>query len=303
MMRTGSAMSAVQPAEQRPQPTHAGPPSFSFRYVALRIMRWRKRDAALLAEVLAGALAERALGEVLGQGIDDRVACVISSCGWGDGERKFRGQHPTPEAWAKFTGILEKGRKHKQETGESMWISRFDAVPIPEHLRKNLSPKAIMEIPVETAWSMYNFRADDVVGKHRSPTMLFFHTANDTITPTEQSLRMFEKGGHAGRTRADHRHLAFPPAPGTHRAQSHHQRVARQILSLAPGSLSVGEASDMVAIGSGTLQGFATALLRQAARPIRRNRPRPCWSGPICAAPTRMACCGIPATSRWSNSG
>ena len=38
-------------------------------------------------------------------GVDSRVACVISSCGWGDGERKFRGQHPTPEAWARFTGL------------------------------------------------------------------------------------------------------------------------------------------------------------------------------------------------------
>ena len=26
-------------------------------------------------------------------GIDDRVAAVISNGGWGDGERKFRGQH------------------------------------------------------------------------------------------------------------------------------------------------------------------------------------------------------------------
>ncbi len=84
---------------------------------------------------------------VYAAGVDERFACVISSCGWGHGERKFRGQHPTPEAWAKFTGLLEQGRKHKQETGKSMWISRFDAVPIPEHLRKNLSPKAIMEIP------------------------------------------------------------------------------------------------------------------------------------------------------------
>ena len=132
---------------------------------------------------------------VYAAGVDQRFACVISSCGWGDGERKFRGQHPTPEAWAKFTGLLEKGRKQKQETGESMWISRFDAVPIPEPLRKNLSPKAIMEIPVETAWSMYNFRADEVVGNIAPRPLLLFHTANDSITPTEQSIRMFEKAG------------------------------------------------------------------------------------------------------------
>ena len=128
-------------------------------------------------------------------GIDARVACCISSCGWGHGERKFRGQHPTPAAWAKFTGILEDGRRHKQETGQSKWMSRFDAVPIPEALRKNLSPKALMEIPVETAQSMFEFRAEDVVANIAPRPLLLFHTANDTITPTEQSLRLFEKAG------------------------------------------------------------------------------------------------------------
>lgn len=152
-------------------------------------------------------------------GVDSRIACVISSCGWGDGERKFRGQHPTPEAWARFTGLLEQGRKHKAETGKSMWISRFDAVPIPEHLRKNLSPKAIMEIPVETAWSMYNFRADDVVADIAPRPILFLHTANDTITPTEQSIRMFEKAGQPAEliliTGTSHFPLAEKDAPRT----------------------------------------------------------------------------------------
>jgi pimeloyl-ACP methyl ester carboxylesterase len=128
-------------------------------------------------------------------GIDERFACVISSCGWGDGERKFRGQHPTPEAWAKFTDILERGRKQKAQTGESLWVSRFDVVPIPEALRKNLSPKALFEVPVETAISMYNFRADDVVANIAPRPLLLFHTANDVITPMEQSIRMFEKAG------------------------------------------------------------------------------------------------------------
>lgn len=152
-------------------------------------------------------------------GIDSRVACVVSSCGWGDGERKFRGQHPTPEAWARFTGLLEEGRKQKAETGKSKWISRFDAVPIPEHLRKNLSPKAIMEIPVETAWSMYNFRADDVVADIAPRPILFLHTANDTITPTEQSIRMFEKAGQPAElvliTGTSHFPLAEKDAPRT----------------------------------------------------------------------------------------
>jgi uncharacterized protein len=154
-------------------------------------------------------------------GVDDRVACAISSCGWGHGERKFRGQHPTPEAWAKFTGLLEKGRQQKRETGKSMWISRFDAVPIPEALRKNLSPKALMEIPVETAQSMYDFRAEDVIGNIAPRPLLLLHTADDSITPTEQSLRMFEKAGMPTElmliTGTSHFPLAPADAPRTKR--------------------------------------------------------------------------------------
>jgi alpha-beta hydrolase superfamily lysophospholipase len=152
-------------------------------------------------------------------GVDSRVACAISSCGWGHGERKFQGQHPTPEAWAKFTGHLERGREHKRKTGKSLWISRFDAVPIPEALRKNLSPNALMEIPVETAQSMYDFRAEDVVGNISPRPLLLLHTADDTITPTEQSLRMFEKAGQPAElmliTGTSHFPLAPADAPRT----------------------------------------------------------------------------------------
>ena len=38
-------------------------------------------------------------------GVDERFACVVSSGGWGHGERKFRGQHPTKEGWMKFTNM------------------------------------------------------------------------------------------------------------------------------------------------------------------------------------------------------
>lgn len=146
-------------------------------------------------------------------GIDSRIACCLSSCGWGNGERKFRGQHPTPEAWDRFMGILEEGRRHKQATGESLWMSRFDAVPIPEPLRKNLSPKAIMEIPTETAWSMMNFRADDVVADIAPRPLLLLHTANDIITPTSESIRLFERAGQPTELILINTTAHFPLAP------------------------------------------------------------------------------------------
>ncbi len=128
-------------------------------------------------------------------GIDERVAAVVSSGGWGDGESKFRGQHATPEAWRRFSSMLEEGRRHRERTGQSLMVPRYDIVPIPPHLRGNLAKDAIMEFPFETAESMYNFRANDVVGKIAPRPLLLLHSANDSVTPTEQSIGLFARAG------------------------------------------------------------------------------------------------------------
>jgi fermentation-respiration switch protein FrsA (DUF1100 family) len=126
-------------------------------------------------------------------GADARVDAVISSGGWGDGERKFRRQHPTPEAWTRFTNMLEEGRKHRERTGKSLMVPRFHIVPIPERLRRNMSPESIMEFPAETAQSMYEFRADDMVDKISPRPLLLLHSANDSVTPTQESIELFKR--------------------------------------------------------------------------------------------------------------
>jgi hypothetical protein len=126
-------------------------------------------------------------------GADGRIAAVISSGGWGDGERKFRRQHPTPEGWARFTRMLEEGRRHRERTGESLMVPRFDIVPIPERLRQNMSAGSITEFPAETAQSMYDFRADEMVGKIAPRPLLLLHSANDSVTPTEESIELFRR--------------------------------------------------------------------------------------------------------------
>jgi pimeloyl-ACP methyl ester carboxylesterase len=126
-------------------------------------------------------------------GADARVAAVISCGGWGDGERKFRGQHPTPEKWAKFTAMLEEGKRHRERTGKSLMVPRYDIVPIPEKLRNRMSSGSIMEFPAETAQSMNDFRADDQVGNISPRPLLLLHSANDSVTPTYESIEMFKK--------------------------------------------------------------------------------------------------------------
>ncbi|MEK9644903.1 MAG: alpha/beta hydrolase [Alphaproteobacteria bacterium] len=128
-------------------------------------------------------------------GVDDRVGAAISSGGWGDGERKFRGQHVGDEAWAKFTDMMERGKKHRAETGEPLMVPRYDIVPIPEHLRQNLAPGSVMMFPADTAISMFEFIADDVVGNISPRPLLLLHSSEDSVTPTEQSVEMFKRAG------------------------------------------------------------------------------------------------------------
>jgi len=136
-------------------------------------------------------------------GTNRRIAAVISNGGWGHGERKFRGQHPSPDAWAKFTAMLEAGRVHRARTGKSLMVPRYDIVPIPSHVRENLerqkvgmlAPNSVEMFPAETAQSMFDFRAEEVVGKIAPRPLLLIHAANDSVTPTEQSIEMFKRAG------------------------------------------------------------------------------------------------------------
>jgi pimeloyl-ACP methyl ester carboxylesterase len=142
---------------------------------------------ALAGTSFGGALA------VYAAAVDPRVAAVISAGGWGNGERKLRGQHPTAEGWDKFVQMLARGKEHRQKTGTSLMVHRFDIVPIPPHLRTGLPATAIMEFPHETAQSIYDFRPDDVVGDIAPRPALFLHAAPDSVTPTSESLELFRR--------------------------------------------------------------------------------------------------------------
>ena len=144
---------------------------------------------ALMGESFGAAVA------VYGGGVDGRVAAVISSGGWGDGEKKFRRQHLGDEAWARFTNMIADGRRERARTGKTVMVPRFDVVPIPLKLRGLLPPGSIMEFPLETVESMMAFRANDVVGNIAPRPLLLLHSARDSVTPTEQSVDLFYHAG------------------------------------------------------------------------------------------------------------
>ena len=125
-------------------------------------------------------------------GVEERVAAVISSGGWGDGATKFRKQHASPEAWKRFTDMMARGKEERARTGKASIVPRYDIVPIPERLRGHLAQNSIMEFTFETVESMYDFRANDVVGKIAPRPLLLLHASNDSVTPTEQSVVLFQ---------------------------------------------------------------------------------------------------------------
>ena len=144
---------------------------------------------ALMGESFGAAVA------VYGGGTDPRVAAVISSGGWGDGEKKFRRQHAGDEAWARFTKMITDGRRERERTGKTVMVSRYDVVPIPQRMRGLLPLDSLMEFPLETVESMMAFCANDVVGKIAPRPLLLLHSAKDSVTPTEQSIDLFNRAG------------------------------------------------------------------------------------------------------------
>ena len=87
--------------------------------------------------------------------------------------------------------------------------------------------------------------------------VLFFHTANDTITPTEQSLRMFEKAGMPAELML---------VTGTSHFPLSEQDAPRTKVRLDAGDVEAGEV--LLAFGSNAVAGVdaATIVMNLSAR-------------------------------------
>ncbi|MDF3134536.1 alpha/beta hydrolase [Pseudomonas extremaustralis] len=169
--------------------------------------------------LLSGQSFGAAVGIFAGA-VDIRVAAVVALGGWGDGLRKSQDQHPSPEAWELFTQTMEKGLRHREQTGESLMVKRWDIVPVPEHLRNHLPPGSIMDFTAETMASICSFRPKDVINQLAPRPLLLLHSANDSVTPTSQAIDVFQHAGKGAElillTEVDH----FPFADGGTRLTS-----------------------------------------------------------------------------------
>src|SRR5712692_7706047 len=73
----------------------------------------------LIGSSFGGAVA------VYADGVDERVAALVSNGGWGDGERKFRGQHKSPQEWTRFTEMLKEAADHPAPPANRRWVRGY----------------------------------------------------------------------------------------------------------------------------------------------------------------------------------
>jgi pimeloyl-ACP methyl ester carboxylesterase len=201
-------------------------------------------------------------------GTNPRIAAVVSNGGWGHGERKFRGQHPTPEGWAKFTKMLEEGREHRARTGKSLMVPRYDIVPIPDHVRENLdkqkvamlAPKSVEMFPAETAQSMFGGgRQHRAAAALAHPCRQRFGDADRTVGGNVQARRPAERAAPVQRPRS------LPVRGEVDAGMDHDARLARQLF---PG----GEA--------------ITSFVSRAQRSMKRSGMMRCRPGIVTNAAT-----------------
>ena len=118
---------------------------------------------------------------------DPRLKACAANGAIGDGERRFRYQYRDNDAWKCFLERLEEAKRHRERTGTSIMIDRFEIVHIPEHRRAGLSPGARMRFPAETATSMLAFKPEKVARRIAPRPLLLIHPRGDDVVPMSES--------------------------------------------------------------------------------------------------------------------
>src|ERR1700731_1355529 len=112
---------------------------------------------ALCGSSLGGGVAVQAAG------LDPRVAAVIVENGVANGERMIKSMH-SAESWAKFRALLADVAAHRERTGTTKMIHRFDIFEMPKVLQVNLSSNgSLMQFTGETAIGFFMFRPEEFV--------------------------------------------------------------------------------------------------------------------------------------------
>ena len=132
--------------------------------------------------------------------LDERVRCVVSVVGIGDGRRWMRSVR-RPDEWHDLLARAHEDREQAVVSGESAPAER-DEVLMQDRASAALSaaqrannPDAVSTVPASFIDETLSFHADWVVGKIAPRPLLLITTEDDRLVPPEESQSLYNHAG------------------------------------------------------------------------------------------------------------
>ena len=132
--------------------------------------------------------------------LDERVRCVVSVVGVGDGRRWMRSVR-RPDEWHDLLERAREDREQAVESGESALAER-DEILMQDRASAALSaaqrannPDAVSTVPASFIDETLSFHADWVVDKIAPRPLLLIVTEDDRLVPPEESQSLYNLAG------------------------------------------------------------------------------------------------------------
>ena len=136
--------------------------------------------------------------------LDERVRCVVSVVGVGDGRRWMRSVR-RPDEWHDVLARAQADREQAVESGGSAMAER-DEILLQDRASAELSaaaragnPDAVSTVPASFIDETLSFHADWVVGKIAPRPLLLVTTEDDRLVPPEESQSLYDLAGEPKR--------------------------------------------------------------------------------------------------------
>jgi dienelactone hydrolase len=131
-------------------------------------------------------------------GIDERVACTVSTVGIGSGRRWLRSLRRYWE-WQAFQRRLADDRAQRALTGKSTYVSPYEIMvrdPATEAIhaeRQKRFPGSVADIALESGEAILDYAPEDVVDRIAPRAILWIHAERDELVPVEESQAMYAR--------------------------------------------------------------------------------------------------------------
>ena len=136
--------------------------------------------------------------------VDNRVKCIVSTVGVGDGRRWMRSVR-RPDEWHDLLQRSKADREKRVIDGKSAFVERSEilladrqSAELAAAARRN-NPAAINTLPMEYVDETLEFNAEWVVNKIAPRPILFITTDDDRLVPPEESQALYARAGEPKR--------------------------------------------------------------------------------------------------------